>query len=265
LTTLSALLAAAPAQASYGPSRGAYAGSTAQKHPMSVTLSRSGRTTSRLFVRLDARCPSSNQIRWETIEIDATPIHRDGRFSDGGVVEGNTKVGDTVLNFRVKVKGRVRRRGAKGTARLAGIVKDLSGKVIDNCDSGIVKWTLRRGAVYAGATRDGTAVGVRTTRTRRTVKSFSIDWLVTCGSAGDINASTHLNVPVDADGRFAKEGTVRFVSPQGPTVNGHFALKGRLGLRKASGNYRVSGTALMPNGSTVNCDTGTIKWSARRG
>jgi hypothetical protein len=210
---------------------------------MSITLSRPGRSVSRVFVRIDPRCPSSNQIRWEAIEIDATPLHRDGRFSDGGVVEGNTKVGDTVLNFGVKVKGRVGRRGAKGTARLFGTVKDTTGKVIDNCDSGTVKWTLRRGRVYAGSTRDGTAVTLTTTRTRGTIKSFSIDVQVTCGPAGDILSRKRTNVAVDRDGRFA-------------VVDGQFTLNGRLTAGKAAGTYRLS---------TAGCDSGLVKWSARRG
>jgi hypothetical protein len=242
--TLAALLPAAPAQAAtYGPARAAYGGGTSQKHPMSITLTRRGRSVSRMFVRLDARCPSSNQIRWETIEIDATPLHRDGRFSDGGVVEGNTQVGDTFLNFRMKVKGRVGRRGARGTARLYGTVKDKAGKVIDSCDSGTVKWTLRRGRVYAGSTRDGTAVTLTTTRTRRTIKSFYIDVQVTCPGGIDIQSRRHAKVPVDGDGRFE-------------LADDAFTLKGRLKAGKASGTYRLS---------EGGCESGLVRWSARRG
>lgn len=266
VTTLAALLAVGPAQAvGSGSARPAYAGATAQKHPMSITLKRGARRIDRLVVRVDAVCSTSHQIKWEALEIDDTKIGRHGRFSDGGVVEGNTHVGDTVLHFTVKVKGRVGARRAKGTVRLAGTVRDSSGKVIDKCDSGVARWTLRRGRVYAGATKDGTAVAVTTTRTRRTLKSFSIDFLVTCGDQGDIQSRRHVNVPVDADGRFAKQGAVSFAAPQGPTVHGQFSLKGRVGVRKASGTYSAVATAQLPNGGTLRCDSGLLRWSARRG
>jgi hypothetical protein len=261
----SAVAATGTQGASYGPARAAYAGATAQQHPMSLTLTRSGRRVDRLLIRVDARCPASNQIKWEAIEFDASKIHRNGRFTDGGLVEGNTHVGDTVLNFSAKVKGKVVGRRAKGTVRLAGTVKDSAGKVIDKCDSGQVKWVLRRGSVYAGATSDGTAVAIKTTPSRRTVKSFFVDFLVTCGTAGDIHSRKHLNLQVGGDGRFAKQGAVSFDTPQGPSVSGQFSLKGRLKPSKASGTYRVSGTTQLANGSSLKCDTGTTKWSATRG
>lgn len=73
-------------------------------------------------------------------------------------------MGATVLNFRASVKGRVGRSTARGTLRLRGTVKDSAGKVIDKCDSGVVKWTLHRGHYYGGGTDAGTAVSVRTNR-----------------------------------------------------------------------------------------------------
>ena len=266
VTTLAALLAVGPAQAvGSGSARPDYAGATAQKHPMSMTLKRGARRVNRLVVRVDAVCSSSHQVRWEALEIDDTKVGRDGRFSDGGVVEGNTHVGNTVLNFTVEVKGRIGARRAKGTVRLAGTVRDSSGKIIDKCDSGVARWTLRRGRVYAGITKDGTAVAVTTTRTRRTLKSFWIDVLVACGDQGDIQSRRHVNVSVDANGRFARQGAVSFATPQGPTVHGQFSLKGRVGARKASGTYRATATAQLPSGSTLTCASGVVKWSARRG
>jgi hypothetical protein len=71
-------------------------------------------------------------------------------------------------------------------------------------------------------------------------------------------------VTVGSDGRFSKQGTLRFKAPQGPTVEGQFELQGRLKSGKASGTYRGSGQAQLSDGSSLTCDTGTIKWSARR-
>ena len=67
-------------------------------------------------------------------------------------------------------------------------------------------------------------------------------------------------------GRTAAAGTlIPFETPEGDILSGQFLLRGKLGSRLASGSYRAFGTVRGPDGSKLSCDSGAVRWTARRG
>jgi hypothetical protein len=255
--------------ASYGPAGGVYAGRSSQRHPLSLALTRDGKRLKRLLVRVEAStCTSSPKTSYEqTLEFDPAKVGKDGRFAEAAPVTGATQVGDKVLHFQASVKGRLGGTRAHGKLRLSGNVTDSAGNVVDYCDSGAVPWKLRRGGVYGGATPQGGAVAIRLSRNRKQISSFFIDFQVKCGSSTFLYSLEHRHISVRRGGRVVKRGVsgLPIKTPQGASVTGQFSLRGRLGPTKASGAYRAFGTLLQPDGTKLKCNTGRIKWSARRG
>ena len=179
-----------------------------------------------------------------------------------------------MVDFKVVVNGRVGRARATGTIRVFGPVSDANGNVIDRCDSGIVRWRLGRGNIYGGATDDHTAVSVRLARDHKRLTSFFIDLVFVCRSGTTsitVNQSLkHLSVPVRRDGSFSKRSYSlipfeTFQTPLGETATGQFLLRGKLESRLASGSYRAFGTVRETDGRKWSCDTGSVRWTARRG
>ena len=250
---------------------------------MSVRLTRDGGRVRSWFVHVDAGTCTSSPAAHFTLALHSARGHRvavraDGRFSETGRFRGRTQLGDTV-DFKLVVKGRVGRARATGTIRVSGPVSDADGNVIDRCDSGIVGWRLGRGNVYGGATHGGaiedpTAVSVRLARDHKRLTSFFIDLVFVCRSGTTSNivrqSLKHLSVPVRRDGSFSKRGYSlipfeTFQTPLGETATGQFLLRGELGARLASGSYRAFGTVRETDRRKWSCDTGSVRWTARRG
>jgi len=262
----------------HGPPGGVYGGRSSQVHPMSLRLTRDGGRVRSWFVHVDAGTCTSSPTAHFTMALHSPTGHvvavrADGSFSETGRVRGQTQLGDTV-DFKLVVKGRVGRARATGTIRVFGPVSDANGNVIDRCDSGIVRWRLGRGNVYGGATDDNTAVSVRLARDHKRLTSFFIDLVFVCRSGTTsitVNHSLkHLAVPVRRDGSFSKRGYSlipfeTFQTPAGETASGQFLLRGKLAARLASGSYRAFGTVRETDGRKWSCDTGPVRWTARRG
>jgi len=228
-----------------------------------------------MFLQVDANTCNSSPTRAYNMPLhfrrDESPpwrvrLRADGSFADAGRYRGETQAGEKT-DFGVALKGTVDRTGAAGTIRLVGPVNDMNGNVIDRCDSGRVRWTLRRGDTYGGATDADTAVSIRVVRDHTRLKSFFIDLMFDCESRNVLYSFKHLGVPVRRDGTISKRGytLIPFKTREGDSASGQYVLHGELGARRASGTYRAFGTVMGTDGSKVRCDTGAVRWTARRG
>src|SRR5215217_9714354 len=164
-----ALALASPALAKDGsgtgphaPPGGVYGGRTAQEHPMSLRLTRDGNRLRDVFVHVDADvCSSSpeaiHQLALHVLSRPTVAVRSDGSFADTRDVNGTTEDGKTSA-LRVALKGKVTKAKATGTFHVSGSTSDSDGTILDRCESGGVRWTLRRANVYGGATADDRAI-----------------------------------------------------------------------------------------------------------
>lgn len=254
----------------HAPPGGVYGGRTAQEHPMSLHLTRDGNRLRDVFVHLDADvCSSSpaaiHQLALHYLARPSIVVRSDGSFADTRHVNGTTQDGKTGA-FVVALKGKVTKTKAAGTFHVSGSLSDANGAVLDRCESGEVRWSLRRADVYGGATADGRALSIRVDRDRRRFKSFFIDFPVVCHSTTYYFSLEHQGIAVRRHGNFSKHGLSGLELPglQGSSVSGQYWLRGKLGARRAYGTYRAVGTARLTDGTTLTCDTGVMRWSARR-
>jgi hypothetical protein len=254
----------------HAPPAAVYGGRTAQEHPMSLRLTRDGNRLRDVFVHVDADiCSSSgvaiHQLALHLLSRPTIGVRSDGSFADRRHVNGITQDGRTGA-FAVALKGKVGKTKAAGTFHVSGALSDSDGTVVDRCESGEVRWTLRRANVYGGATADDRALSIRVNRSRTRLKSFFIDFPVVCNSRIYYFSLEHRGVAVRRHGNFAKHGLSGLQLPglQGSSVSGQYWLRGKLGARRAHGTYRAVGTTRLTDGTTLTCDTGLMRWSARR-
>jgi len=270
-----ALATQTAATRSHGPPGGVYGGRSSQGHPMSLRLTRDGKRLRALTVQVDAGMCSSSPTQTYNLALNrnkrfnssrSARIRADGSFAYTGRFRAQASNG-AKLDFEVALKGKARRTRATGTIRFFGPVRNSTGSVIDRCDSGRVRWKLRRGKVYGGATADGRPLSIRLSRDGRRLKSFFINFLITCDSRTFSLSLNHLGVAVRRDGSFSKRGLsgIPLKLAGGATASGRFLLRGKLGARRASGRYRAVGTLRQSDGSEASCDTGAVRWTARRG
>lgn len=244
---------------------------------MSLRLTRDAKRLRSWFLHVDAGTCSSSPTARITMALHSDAGHllrvrTDGRFAGTGRFRGQTQPGDTV-DFKVVFKGRLGRGHATGTIRVFGPISDANGTVIDRCDSGTVRWTLRRGGnIYGGATDDGRAVSIQLARDHERLRSFFIDLMFVCRSGTTsinvLHSIRNLPVAVRRDGSFSKRGYSlipfeTFETPAGETASGQFLLQGRLRARLVSGSYRAYGTVRESGGRKWSCDTGSVRWTAR--
>ena len=254
-----------------GPPGAVYGGRTSQAHPMSLGVTRDGTGLRDLFTRIDAG-PCSD-ARTFNVGFDLNRalhilIARGGAFAATMPVKVPASSGEQ-LDLQLQFKGKIGRTRAFGTMRLAGAIRDASGNETDRCDSGLFRWSLRRGPTYGGrlitASR-GTLV-IRLDSQGKEIRSFLLDFPILCGSVTFHFTLEHLNIPVGRNGAFSKRGVsgVRLKGPEGSTVSGRYALRGDVGPRRASGTYRAFGSVRFRDGSMARCDSSTIPWIAARG
>lgn len=237
---------------------------------MSLRLTRDGNRLRDVFVHVDADiCSSSpagiHQLALHVLSRPTVGVRSDGTFADMRHVSGTTQDGKTG-DFAVALAGKVTQTKAAGTFHVSGSLSDANGTVVDRCESGKVRWTLRRTNVYGGATADDRALSIRVDRDRKRLKSFFIDFPVVCDSTIYYFSLEHLGIAVRRHGNFSKHGLsgLRLPGLQGSSVSGQYWLRGRLGARRAYGTYRAVGTTRLTDGTTLRCDTGVMRWSARR-
>jgi len=237
---------------------------------MSLHLTRDGNRLRDVFVHVDADfCSSSpaaiHQLALHLPSRSNIRVRADGSFAHTRHVNATTQDGRTG-DFAVAVEGKVSRTKAGGTLQISGSISDPNGTVLDRCESRNVRWTLRRANVYGGATAEDRALSIRVDRDHTRLKSFFIDFPVVCSSKIYYFSLEHQGIVLRRNGIFAKHGFSGLALPglQGSSVSGQYWLRGKLGPRRASGTYRVVGTTRLTDGTTLTCDTGVIRWSARR-
>jgi len=254
----------------HAPPGGVYGGRTAQNHPMSLRLTRDGNRLRDVFVHVDADvCSSSpegiHQLALHLLSRPSIVVRSDGSFADTRDINGTTEDGKTSA-LTVALKGKVTKIKATGTFDVSGSTSDPNGTILDRCESGGVRWTLRRANVYGGATTDDRALSIRVDRNRTRLKSFFIDFPVLCNSRIYYFSLEHLDIAVRRHGKVAKHGLTGLPLPglQDSSVSGQYWLQAKLGARRAHGTYRAVGTARLTDGTTLTCDTGVMRWRARR-
>jgi hypothetical protein len=245
----------------------AYGGRSSQAHVMSLRLTRDGKRLRTWFAQVDLGvCTSSSygySIPLHLAREHTVRVHRDGSFVEHGGGTAHTEAGER-LDLALELKGRLGKAGAAGTIRVSAPVTDANGNVVNNCDSGRVRWSLGRGMVYGGATTKATAVSIRVDRDRRRIKTFSADIDFECGSGHRMLTLNHLGIEVRRDGSFSKSrlSGLRIEIPGGGTASGQGSVRGRLGAHRASGTYRAFGTVRGTDGTSAKCDSGVVRWTA---
>jgi len=237
---------------------------------MSLRLTRDGNRLRDVFVHVDADvCSSSpegiHQLALHLLSRPSIVVRSDGSFADTRDINGTTEDGKTSA-LTVALKGKVTKIKATGTFDVSGSTSDPNGTILDRCESGGVRWTLRRANVYGGATTDDRALSIRVDRNRTRLKSFFIDFPVLCNSRIYYFSLEHLDIAVRRHGKVAKHGLTGIPLPglQDSSVSGQYWLQAKLGARRAHGTYRAVGTARLTDGTTLTCDTGVMRWRARR-
>ena len=248
-----------------------YGGRSSQAHAMSLRLTRDGKRVRNWFVQVDADICTSAPAQGYSVPLHLplkviVPIRANGSFSEIGRGSATTEAGQK-LDLILELKGKLGRTSAAGTIRISGPVSDAHGNVVDNCDSGAVRWKLGRRTTYGGVTDDGTALSMRVDRDGRRIKSFFIDLLFTCDSGTHTLSLTHLGIAVRRDGSFSRQrySGIRIEIPGGGTASGQGSVRGKLGAHRAAGTYRAFGTVRGSDGTTAKCDTGVVRWTAWRG
>ena len=142
----------------------------------------------------------------------AVLVRSDGSFADTRDITGTTEDGKTSA-FRVALKGKVTEAKATGTFHVSGSTSDPNRTVLDRCESGNVRWTLRRADVYGGATADDRALSIRVDRNHKRLKSFFIDFPVVCNSRTLYFSLEHRGIAVRPHGRFSSTASQASSSP----------------------------------------------------
>ena len=168
-------------------------------------------------------------------------------------------VGPSILDREVWVSGRFKRRSARGTLRLTGVVSDpVTGEATTTCDTTTYKWTIKRHRrwIYGGASSQGEPVVIYLNRARSKVAEIAINWNAPCSDGG------LLDVPNSFTNFRLRRG--KFGDIWGDTFSGtkfEYHLKGRIKRRSAAGAFEVDA---FPGGGT-SCRTGYLTWTARTG
>jgi hypothetical protein len=269
----------AAALADYGPKRGVYGGkatggapSPNGVHPISVTLSKSGKKIKQLRLAATAVCSPTGTLNtspgWNGIRLK-----RNGRFSDSDRFVQRSSDGSEVTSWSSTIEGRLTANGGTGRARDVATVRDRDGNVTKRCDTGRVRFSLVRGErVFGGAVNLGRGfpafgalypVSLQRSRGGGKLKRFRIRYMAKCGTANHhTNSFEHSNIDLDSRGGFSVSRKFSYRSATGTTrFKGRFTLRGRLGENRGSGTYRVKFRALLADGSELPCDTGKRRWS----
>jgi hypothetical protein len=127
-----------------------FGGFTPQDWPVVVQLSRDRHTISRAAIGLDLKCNSTNRFasgyRVEPDEYKRVPLGPHGRFQasfESMIVRYDDGSFD-VYSGRAQGKANSAWTKLSGTWQLHVTEYSTSAAVVDDCDSGVVRWTARR-------------------------------------------------------------------------------------------------------------------------
>jgi hypothetical protein len=128
--------------------RGSYFGTSRQRQPVLLKVSRTGRRVERAGMTFRVRCESALGLPLDVVALDM-PIVRGGRFGNRGTfvrLYRSSTNGAVREDYRWTLRGRFGRRGATGTWRVTGTARLLSNnRRVGSCDTGRRStWTVVR-------------------------------------------------------------------------------------------------------------------------
>jgi hypothetical protein len=111
-----------------------------------------------------------------------------------------------------------------------------------------------RSGSWAGETAQGNVIRFAVSTGKREVRDLRVAFRAGCARGPAISGTTTFAGPFPVQrGRFRVSGSAM-------RIRGTFEKRGR-----ATGRLRWEGRSFRPDGSSRACDSGRIRWSARRG
>ena len=232
----------------------------------------------RFYARFDAACPGLSQGA-AVSRIKEVPLAADGRFSGA---EAYTEAGDLASQQGTwQFGGRFRGTDlARGTVRFQFTLRLSDGRSFQ-CDSGVVRWTVRdplRAPGSGALRRSGAYVGhsakpaplprfapllLRVSRDARRVATVAFVQTVRCRDNREHTVDPALLNTRISRRRRSFAGTASYTnSSGGQTERITVTVKGRFTRRRVVGHLLVR-TRIVRAGRQVDaCDSGRIRWAA---
>jgi hypothetical protein len=120
---------------------------------------------------------------------------------------------------------------------------------------------------FGGLTNHGGPVVLDVTRNGRRIKRADGALDLRC-SNGDafIIVDSWRNIPISRRGSFRVSAQDTDPGPDGTTVDASFSFAGKLNRRRTrlTGTWRAQLVERSPDGSQISCDSGTLRFAARR-
>lgn len=265
---LSLLVAVAPAQARTPPRTGAFEGMTVQRssnknftHPLTMRVTED-RRMKLTFLEVKA-CARGNP------RVEATNLR--ARLRRGAFTLKDTDVrpvGDSGSRqeLRYEARGRVTGSEATGIIRVTSTVRDAGGAVVDECQTGTVRFTAHRGSGQGGRTSQGLPVTVQG-RDDRAIRRLWITWrtAAACPETGEsvLASPKVLDLALDAGGAGRREATVTFFSGE-IEIRMAYTVTAVRRRGRTTGTLQVIATLLRSDGSVLapSCASPLISWTA---
>jgi len=271
LVAAACLALPAAASAAYGPHGAVYAGTmrtnagSQRSHPLTLELTANGKVI-KGFVTYWRSLPCSGTATDFTggVTISRNDLGRDGRFSDVvSLVEANPDDASQKLSHRIQIRGKAGRRSASGTYHDVITITDASGAPVSTCDTGTMRWSVRRGkGRYAGTTAQNLPVTVNRSGKRAT---FFVQSKADCGGGTVLDRTfKHSGIRPGRGGRFGKSGGFSFTTEKGAQVTGTYSLSGRFSGRRASGRYTLKASGTTAAGQKFDCALNQLRYSTSR-
>jgi hypothetical protein len=246
-------------------------------HFVRIRVSRN-RGALRFFASFNTGCTGRRE-RYVANTTQEVPLASDGRLAGGGVhrAAGSGGSQEGTWSFSGRFRGRD---VATGTARLQMTVRLKDGQSFQ-CDTGVVRWTVRdplRAPGTGALGRARTYFGHSEKRVRRPraaplllrvsrgARSLALSYLqnVRCQVRG-LEFVTHSvrGVPIERGGSF-RERTAFTEDLGEETERVTVSVLGRFNRSRVSGRLRVRVRILRDGRQVDRCDSGRLAWAAER-
>jgi hypothetical protein len=237
------------------------------QYPIAMWLSADRAAVTRVVTAFHAPCSTGLAFNLVDNGAGAVPIAPDGSFNISRPGTFDLASGMTAATA-VTVAGKVRGRRLSGTASLHVDEKDPSGATVATCDSSVpIRGRSAPGRVYAGATSQNGPVVLELPASHRKVRHLRIGWQSTCRTGTEFQVADD---QVDFAIKRRRFGDAYKAPPYNIEGGGHgrdhYAVRGKVLRRKASGTFRVRTSEVDANGQPTDaCDSGTLTYKARTG
>lgn len=265
VTTASLLVVAAPAGAKTVPRGVNYGGSNSQDDPVVVLLSKDGKKVTTIGEQFEAKCTSGTRLVRMLKVPAALPVSAAGKFSGARTGAGQVSDGSQTLSVTT-IKGTVTGRVMTGTLAVNIQVVGPKGTAADTCsETATFKAAAKRGSVFAGFTsQDGPAV-LELAAGAKKLHHLHVGWQSNCKPSGFLQiGDTLANFPI-RNGVFGDDFTANYGEPGAEQETVTYSVHGKIIGPKASGRFQVKLHETDPDGSTADCDTGTVTFKAATG